>query len=519
MNDASPSGPPQGATAEPQGATADGPPPPPPTPPLRRSRRQKVVAGVCGGMGRHWDLDPVIFRIVLAVLAVSSGIGLIVYGFAWLLIPLEGEDENEGRRLLSGRVEGAALTALLVALVGCGLFLSVLGRGGGLAFTLMLTLAVAGSAYWSKQRRAAAHGTGPVDTATAQAVADAPPETQAPPAPGSPSWWRDPLTKDGAGAGTQAGRSGYLWGPADTPSYDRYESYDTAGGGAYDGNGAYDRKGAPGASAAPEARRPRRPARARSIGGLTFLLALAAGAVAALPAWHGGSLPASVQAGLAAALVVFGLGMVLSAWLGRTGGGTVFMVVVTALLLGATAVLPRSLTTDWDTRTWPASTAADVRPAYELGAGDAHLDLSGLRLKEGQTVRTHAEVGAGRLLVTLPEGVRTRVRIDVGLGDLQLPGEAAEDIDVSADRARTVTLPAHGLKKGERPHGTLDLRLEVGVGQAEVAYAGAAAEVPGKPAAPGKPEVPGKPAAPAKPEEPAKPEVPAHEEVTDRAAA
>ncbi|MER7399550.1 PspC domain-containing protein, partial [Streptomyces sp. NPDC000151] len=143
MNDASPS---HGATAETTG--------PPPPPPLRRSRRQKVVAGVCGGMGRHWDLDPVIFRIVLAVLAVSSGIGLIVYGFAWLLIPLEGEDENEGRRLLSGRVEGAALTAVLVALVGCGLFLSVLGRGGGLAFTLMLALAVAGSAYWSKQRRA-----------------------------------------------------------------------------------------------------------------------------------------------------------------------------------------------------------------------------------------------------------------------------------------------------------------------------------------------------------------------------
>ncbi|MER7857332.1 hypothetical protein ABTZ98_33065, partial [Streptomyces bacillaris] len=34
--------------------------------------------------------------------APCGGIGLIFYGFAWLLLPLEGEEENEARRLLSG---------------------------------------------------------------------------------------------------------------------------------------------------------------------------------------------------------------------------------------------------------------------------------------------------------------------------------------------------------------------------------------------------------------------------------
>ncbi|MEU7486770.1 PspC domain-containing protein [Streptomyces sp. NPDC042319] len=472
MNDASPPGAGDGAGtgagAGPDGGAGPGPahgataaPPPPPPPPLRRSRT-KVVGGVCGGLGRHWDLDPVIFRIVLAVLAVSSGIGLIVYGLAWLLIPVEGEDENEVRRLLSGRVEGTALTALLVALVGCGLFLSVLGRGGGMAFTVMLALAVAGSAYWSKQRRAAARGTGPVDPATAQAVADAPPETQAPPAPGSPSWWRDPLAKEGQPTGTYGGRTGYLWGPADTPSYEAAAAGGPGRGGAHSegaGTRATERRDA-------WERRPKRAG--RSIGGLTFLLALVAGAAATGVTWHDGSVPASLQAGLAAALVVFGLGLVLSAWLGRTGGGTVFMVVVTALLLGATTVLPRNISADWDARTWSPSTAADLRPSYELGAGRGHLDLSGVRPERGETVRTHAEVGAGLLRVTLPEGVRARVHIEVGLGDIQLPGETPDDVDVASDRERTVTLPAHGLKKGERPHGTLDLRLEVGLGQAEV---------------------------------------------------
>ena len=146
MNDAAPA-------EEPAPSDAAGPTPP--HAPLRRSRRHKVVGGVCGGLGRHWDLDPVIFRIVLAVLSLSGGLGLIAYGFAWLLIPLDGEEENEGRRLLSGRVEGSALTALLFALVGCGLFLTTLGKGSVMSFAIMLTLVVAGSAYWSRQRRRA----------------------------------------------------------------------------------------------------------------------------------------------------------------------------------------------------------------------------------------------------------------------------------------------------------------------------------------------------------------------------
>lgn len=51
------------------------------------------------GLGRYCNVDPVIFRIVLGVLSVTGGLGLIFYGFAWLLIPLEGEEENEARRL------------------------------------------------------------------------------------------------------------------------------------------------------------------------------------------------------------------------------------------------------------------------------------------------------------------------------------------------------------------------------------------------------------------------------------
>ncbi|MFJ8671178.1 PspC domain-containing protein [Streptomyces sp. NPDC093589] len=487
----------EAAPAE-ESASSDANGPTPPTVPLRRSRRHKVVAGVCGGLGRQWDLDPVIFRIVLAVLSIG-GLGLIVYGFAWLIIPLEGEKENEGRRLLSGRVEGSALTALLFALVGCGLFLTSLGRGGTMPFAIMLTLAVAGSAYWSRRRRhAEAEGPESMDAATAQAVADAPPETKAPPAPNSPSWWRDPRSTD-----TVSGTA-YLWGP-DLPLDLTYEpTHGQAAGPGWPGHRPGDRAGASSRPTVPprSTRTPRRPRAGRPIGGWTFLLALFGGAGTALAVSRHDGLALSLQAGLACALVVFGLGLVLSSWLGRTGGGTVFMVVLTALLLAGATALPDSITTNVQHRTWSPSSVGAVQQRYELGSGEGLLDLSGLPLKDGRTVRTSAEVGAGRLQVTLPQGVTARLRISLGLGDLQLPGDAPNDVDISAGGERTVSLPAEGLKKGEKPHGTLDLTLKVGAGRLDIRHATPASGPPSRPSPPVAPSAPAAPTPPAAPTRP-----------------
>ncbi|MCZ9343904.1 PspC domain-containing protein, partial [Streptomyces sp. TRM76130] len=44
---------------------------------FHRDRRHKVVAGVCAGLGRQCDMDPVIFRITLAVLSATGGLGLL----------------------------------------------------------------------------------------------------------------------------------------------------------------------------------------------------------------------------------------------------------------------------------------------------------------------------------------------------------------------------------------------------------------------------------------------------------
>ncbi|ELS55644.1 PspC domain-containing protein [Streptomyces viridochromogenes] len=417
---------------------------------FRRNRRHKMLAGVCAGLGRQCDMDPVIFRITLAVLSATGGIGLIFYGFAWLLVPYDDEDENEVRKLLTGRVDGQALTAVLFALVGCGVFLTLLRNGGVLTFAVVLSLLLAGAGYWSRHRGAP----GP-DPLAAQAVADAPPEAQAPPVLAAhPSWWRDPIVKDG----THEGGTGYLWGPRDSRDRDIAAAVNISLGTTW--SSREDIRARP-----PGPPKPRSP---RWIGGWVFLLALLAGALGTGATWEDHALGTSLQTGLSCALLVLGLGIAVSAFLGRTGAGSVFLAIITAGLLAASAALPRDIDTHWMEKNWRPATAADVRQQYDLGTGVGTLDLTGLKFTGDQTVTTRADVGMGRLEVIVPEDVTVKVSIDVGVGDIQLPGEDQQDVDVAPGKHKELTLtPAPGIRNA----GTLDLDLSVGVGQAEVSRA------------------------------------------------
>ncbi|MEV7343177.1 PspC domain-containing protein [Streptomyces sp. NPDC093544] len=444
--DAVPSAPGEEPRAHEDGATAGSATTAPGTPlKFRRDRRHKMLGGVCAGLGRQCDMDPVIFRIVLAVLSATGGIGLIFYGFVWLFVPYDDDEENEVRKLLTGRVDGQALTAVLFALVGCGVFLSMLNNGGVLTFAVVLALLLAGAGFWSQQR-----GAPDPDPLAAQAVADAPPEAQAPPVPASyPSWWRDPIVKDGS----HVGGTGYLWGPQDTRDRDVAAALNIARG-----------------TSRPDIRTARqpKPSGPRWIGGWVFVLALIAGILGTSLTWEEHTLGTSLQTGLACALIVFGLGIAISAFKGRTGAGSIFLALITAGLLAGSAALPKDISTHWVRTDWAPATAADVQDAYNLGTGVGTLDLTGLDLAKGQTVSTNAEVGAGHLKVIVPKDVTVNLTVDVGVGDIQLPGDDKKDVDVQPGKHKSVTLsPTTTDKNG----GTLDLDLQVGVGQAEVTRA------------------------------------------------
>lgn len=59
---------------------------------LYRSRENKVLAGVCGGIGEYFEIDPVIVRLIWIVLTMIWGFGFFLYIIAIFLIPLEPKE-------------------------------------------------------------------------------------------------------------------------------------------------------------------------------------------------------------------------------------------------------------------------------------------------------------------------------------------------------------------------------------------------------------------------------------------
>jgi phage shock protein C len=57
---------------------------------LYRSKKERMLGGVCAGLGEHLNVDPTVIRLFWAVITLLSiGTGLIVYLIAWIIIPEE----------------------------------------------------------------------------------------------------------------------------------------------------------------------------------------------------------------------------------------------------------------------------------------------------------------------------------------------------------------------------------------------------------------------------------------------
>src|SRR3954453_18570358 len=58
---------------------------------ITRSSDDRMLGGVCGGIARHLDVDPVIVRIATVALVCAVGAGIVAYLAAWILMPLDDE--------------------------------------------------------------------------------------------------------------------------------------------------------------------------------------------------------------------------------------------------------------------------------------------------------------------------------------------------------------------------------------------------------------------------------------------
>jgi phage shock protein C len=106
----------------PTGSTGPSEPPQPAARVVRRSRSERVLAGVCGGVGRYLGVDPVLLRIAFIILTLANGLGVIAYVVAWVAIPEERPDQPSGppsepRRETGRLVIGGSLVVLGLVLL------------------------------------------------------------------------------------------------------------------------------------------------------------------------------------------------------------------------------------------------------------------------------------------------------------------------------------------------------------------------------------------------------------------
>jgi len=114
---------------------------------LERSSSDRMLAGVCGGLGRYFELNPTVFRVGFVVLTLLGGAGVLVYLAAALVMPGEGRDRSLAEQVLAERKE-RPWPLIGLAIVGVALIV-LLSRaalrpaaGDGWIFVLVVGLVV-----------------------------------------------------------------------------------------------------------------------------------------------------------------------------------------------------------------------------------------------------------------------------------------------------------------------------------------------------------------------------------------
>jgi phage shock protein PspC (stress-responsive transcriptional regulator) len=101
---------------------------------LTRSVSDRMIAGVAGGLGRYFGVDPVMFRIGFVVSLFFGGLGVVAYGLLWLFVPTDGEpDRGEragGRLRRLGIWRGLGLVLLALIVLGASLVLASIAAFG-----------------------------------------------------------------------------------------------------------------------------------------------------------------------------------------------------------------------------------------------------------------------------------------------------------------------------------------------------------------------------------------------------
>ena len=121
---------------------------------LERTLSPRIIAGVCGGLGRYFGLSPAVFRLGLIVLTLLGGAGILVYLAAVLVIPQEGSDQSFAERVLSERRDRPwPLIGLGLVGVAIAVLFAQAAAGAGWVLVLIAGLIVLWMSRREKKRR------------------------------------------------------------------------------------------------------------------------------------------------------------------------------------------------------------------------------------------------------------------------------------------------------------------------------------------------------------------------------
>ncbi|MFD6564439.1 PspC domain-containing protein [Micromonospora profundi] len=156
---------------------------------LVRPRDGRYLAGVCAAIGRATNTDPVLWRVLLAVLGFFGGIGILVYVAAWLIIPNEGDTASPVESMLGrGRSSMSPVTVIVLSILVAASF-GYIVTDAFRAVLLGVAILIGGALLLNRDGRGPQPGT-PVGTPPGPAGT--------PPGPVPPVAWPAPAPAHGA---------------------------------------------------------------------------------------------------------------------------------------------------------------------------------------------------------------------------------------------------------------------------------------------------------------------------------
>jgi phage shock protein C len=110
---------------------------------LEKSDENKVIAGVCGGIGEYFNIDPTIIRLVWVLLTIFSiGTGLLLYLISALIIPHRKKTEKKENKASGFVIITITIAVILVFLILSGLMITIIAMerfGTGTTVTHRIT--------------------------------------------------------------------------------------------------------------------------------------------------------------------------------------------------------------------------------------------------------------------------------------------------------------------------------------------------------------------------------------------